>query len=54
VSVDDNLNQNGAIRVMKYPYNFQNTLSTNLGCVITDILDVHTKEDINKIIKNNV
>jgi glycosyltransferase involved in cell wall biosynthesis len=54
VSVDNNLNQNGAIRVMKYPYNFQNTLSTNLGCVVTDILDVHTKKDINKIIKNNV
>lgn len=49
VSVDKNLSQNGAIRVMKYPYNFQETLSTNFGCVVTDILDIHTIKDINKL-----
>tara|TARA_B100000900_G_C20601728_1_gene725935 strand:+ start:2709 stop:3392 length:684 start_codon:yes stop_codon:yes gene_type:complete len=49
VSVDKNLSQNGAIRVMKYPYNFQETLSTNFGCVVTDILDIHTIKDVNKL-----
>jgi len=34
---------------MKYPYNFQETLSTNFGCVVTDILDIHTIKDVNKL-----
>jgi GTP:adenosylcobinamide-phosphate guanylyltransferase len=53
VSVDENHNQNGAIRVMKYPYNFQKSLSTNIGFVITNISDIHYKRDLNKL-KNNV
>ena len=52
VSVDENYNQNGAIRVMKYPYNFQKSLSTNIGFVITDIADIHYRHELNKL-KNN-
>jgi len=52
ISVDENFNQNGAIRVMKYPYNFQKSLSTNIGFVITNIADIHYKKQLKDLEKN--
>lgn len=52
ISVDENFNQNGAIRVMKYPYNYQRGLSTNVGFEVTDIADIHYKRDLNKLENN--
>ena len=44
ISVNKDFNQNGAIRVMKYPYNFQKNLSVHLGVVVTNITDIHSKK----------
>ena len=44
-------NQNGAIRVMKYPYNFQKNLSAHVGVVVTDITDIHSKKDLKGLAK---
>ncbi len=51
ISVNKDFNQNGAIRVMKYPYNFQKNLSVHMGIVVTDITDIHSKKDLKGIIK---
>ena len=53
ISVDEYLNQNGAIRVMRYPTVYEKPLSTYIGFVVTDILDIHTKKDLNLINKKN-
>ena len=45
-SVDSNLMQNGAIRVMDYEYAFLKTLSMYCGVFICDLVDVHTFEDL--------
>ena len=49
ISTDKNLNSNAAIRIMKRDTVFQNTLSTYLGCIKTNINDIHYKSDIKKI-----
>ena len=49
ISTDRNLNSNAAIRIMKRETVFQNTLSTYLGCIKTNINDIHYKSDIKKI-----
>lgn len=49
ISVDENLNQNGAIRAMRYKSVFQNSLSTDVGFIVTKILDVHFKKDLKKL-----
>ena len=49
-SVDSNLMQNAAFRVMKWDYVFQKDLSTNCGVVVCDLKDIHTKEDMEKLI----
>jgi len=49
ITIDKNLNQNAAIRTMKYNTVFQKSLSTYLGCIITDSADIHTIKDINKL-----
>ena len=49
ISVDKNLNSNAAIRIMKRDTVFQKTLSTYLGCIKTNINDIHYKSDIKKI-----
>ena len=49
ISIDKNLNSNAAIRVMKRDTVFQNALSTYLGCIRTNINDIHYKSDIKKI-----
>jgi CMP-N-acetylneuraminic acid synthetase len=51
ISVDNNHNQNAAIRVMKYKTVFQNSLSTYLGCLFTDSSDIHTLKDLKKLEK---
>ena len=48
ISIDKNLNSNAAIRVMKRDTVFQNALSTYLGCIRTNINDIHYKSDIKK------
>ena len=49
VSVDQNLNQNGALRVLKYNSVFDKNLSTHFGVIKTNLMDIHTQEDLNKI-----
>lgn len=46
ISVDKNYNQNGAIRAMKYNTVFQRALSVHSGFVVTNISDIHTKNDV--------
>ena len=48
-SVDRNLMQNAAFRIMKWSYVFQRDLSTNCGVVVCDLKDIHTKEDMEEI-----
>ena len=49
MSINRNLNQNGAIRVMKYKTVFDKMLSTHFSCAINDVVDVHTINDLKKI-----
>lgn len=49
MTVDENLNQNGAIRTMKYKTVFDKNLSTHFGVIKTTITDIHTKKDLKKI-----
>jgi len=46
ISADSNLMQNGAFRIFRGKYVYQQDLSTNCGFVICDLFDVHTKEDV--------
>lgn len=48
-SVDENLMQNGAFRVMRYKYALQQSLSTNCGVIVCNLVDVHYKEDLEKL-----
>ena len=48
-SVDRNLMQNAAFRIMETDYVFQRDLSTYCGVVVCDLIDVHTKEDLDLI-----
>jgi len=48
-SVDSNLIQNGAFRIMRNEYVFQRDLSTYCGVVVADIIDVHTEHDMDKV-----
>ena len=45
-SVDKDLMQNGAVRVMDYEYCFLKTLSMYCGVYICDLHDVHTIKDV--------
>ena len=47
--LDENLNSNAAIRIMKRETVFQNEISTYLGCIKTNINDIHYKSDIKKL-----
>ena len=49
MSVDENLNQNGAIRTMKYKTVFDKNLSTYFGIIKTNFTDIHTEEDLDKL-----
>lgn len=48
-SVNENLMQNGAFRIMKIDYVNQRDLSTYCGVVICDLIDIHEKEDLDKV-----
>lgn len=48
-SVDKNLMQNAAFRVVSFDHPFPNTLSTNCGVYVCDIMDVHTLSDVRKV-----
>ena len=48
-SVDKNLNQNAAFRIMTYKTVFQKSLSTSCGVFVTDYVDIHTLEDLKKV-----
>ena len=52
-SVDSNLLQNGAFRVLTYDAVFSDMLSVYCGVVITDYIDIHTKEDIKELENKN-
>tara|TARA_B100001057_G_scaffold499682_1_gene611280 strand:+ start:2243 stop:3487 length:1245 start_codon:yes stop_codon:yes gene_type:complete len=49
MSVDENLNQNGAIRTMKYKTVFDKNLSTHFGIIKTYFTDIHTAKDLEKL-----
>jgi CMP-N-acetylneuraminic acid synthetase len=51
MSVDSDLCQNAALRIMTYNAVFQKTLSTNFGVYVADLYDVHFLEDIHHIEK---
>ena len=51
VSVDNELNQNGAIRVMKKKTVFNTFLSTHFSCTINNSMDIHIQKDITNTIK---
>lgn len=51
VTLNVELVQDAAFRIMKYNYAFQRSLSTHLGCYITDYTDVHTAEDVEALEK---
>ncbi len=46
ISVDENYNQNGALRVMRYNSSLQKELSTHCGFIITNTNDLHTLKDV--------
>jgi|21_taG_2_1085346.scaffolds.fasta_scaffold83137_2 CMP-N,N'-diacetyllegionaminic acid synthase len=48
-SVDDNMVQNGAFRIMKGSYVMQKDLSTHCGVYVCNLTDVHYKEDLEKV-----
>ena len=49
VCINKNGKQNGSIRIMTYKTVFQKTLSTYLGSFTKDLIDIHTKEDLDSI-----
>lgn len=51
ISLDHELNQNAAIRVMTKETVFNEYLSTYFSCTINDAIDIHDKKDLNKIKK---
>ncbi len=51
VSVDANLNQNGALRLLKYKTVFDKNLSTYFGVIKSNLVDVHTEDDLKSINK---
>jgi CMP-N-acetylneuraminic acid synthetase len=46
ICVDSDLMQNGAFRIFRGDYVYQQDLSTNCGCIVCDLVDVHTLEDV--------
>ena len=51
ICINQNGKQNGSIRIMTYKTVFQKTLSTYLGSFTHDLIDIHTKEDLEFIKK---
>ena len=46
ICLNNNGEQNGAIRIMSYRTVFQKTLSTYLNTYKSELVDIHTKEDL--------
>jgi len=51
-SVNEDLIQNAAFRVMRYHYVFQQSLSTKCGVYVTHYADIHTLEDVQYVEKH--
>jgi len=51
MSVDENMIQNAAIRVMRYTTVFQNSLSTYFSIYVKNIVDIHTLNDLEEVRK---
>jgi glycosyltransferase involved in cell wall biosynthesis len=51
MTVDENMIQNAAVRVMRYTTVFQNSLSTYFSVYPKNIIDVHTLDDFNAVKK---
>ena len=49
ISINNDGNQNGAIRAMRYKTVYQNKLSVHIGTIKTNTVDIHTLEDLKKI-----
>jgi glycosyltransferase involved in cell wall biosynthesis len=49
MTVDENMAQNAAVRVMRYDTVFQKSLSTYFSIYVKDLIDVHTKEDLQRV-----
>lgn len=49
LSVDSNLMQNAAFRILKGDYVYQQDLSTNCGVYVCDLKDVHDIDDIKSL-----
>jgi glycosyltransferase involved in cell wall biosynthesis len=52
MTVDKNMVQNAAIRVMCYEAVFQKALSTYFSVYVKDLIDIHTKDDLQLVIDN--
>lgn len=52
-TVDSDLIQNAAFRIMKYDYVFQKSISTKSGVFVTYYKDVHKKEDVEYLEKHS-
>lgn len=52
-SVDKNLNQNAAFRILSFDAVFQRDLSTNCGVYVAECEDVHTIEDVERLEKGS-
>ena len=51
ICINNNGEQNGAIRIMSYRSVFQRTLSTYVTTYTSELVDIHTKEDLESIKK---
>ena len=50
ISVDSNFMQNGAFRIFRGKYVYQQDLSTNCGFYICNLKDIHTIKDVEILI----
>jgi glycosyltransferase involved in cell wall biosynthesis len=51
ISTDENHNQNGTLRTMRYKTTFQEDLSTYCGFIVTNTSDIHTMQDLKNLEK---
>jgi CMP-N-acetylneuraminic acid synthetase len=50
-SVGKDMMQNAAFRIMKYDYVFQRDLSTYCGVHVCDVMDIHTIDDVEELMR---
>ena len=51
ISTDENHNQNGTLRTMRFKTTFQQDLSTYCGFIVTNTSDIHTIQDLKNLEK---